>query len=131
MLYENYVLYLEVKHTILSSCIQKPSIQNFKPCIVFRNIKNRIQVIEELPKVEELEASNSIVGASFSSDGIATPFLSMVLVASATIPTTCVAAALVEVWWGGGMGKRKQIVDLGFEIEEARREGGRGDVAQS
>ena len=26
------------------------------------------------------------------------------------------------------MGKRKQISDLGLEIKEARREGGRGDV---
>ncbi|KAK9996757.1 hypothetical protein SO802_021443 [Lithocarpus litseifolius] len=49
--------------------------------------------------------------------------------ASIQIPETCVAVACVEVWWGGGMGKRKQIVDLGFKIKEARRDGGRGDGA--
>ena len=103
--------------------------KNFKLCIVFRNIKNKIQVVEELPKVEELEASDNIVGASFSTI-VATPFLAIASVASATIPTTCVAVELVRVWWGGGMGKRKQIVDLGFETEEARREGGRRDAAE-
>ena len=46
------------------------------------------KVVEELPKVEELEASDTEVGASFSSDGIATPFSAMVLASSATIPVT-------------------------------------------
>ena len=81
------------------------------------------KVVKELPVVEELEALDSIVRASFSSNGIATPFLAMVLAASATIQMSCVVATLVRVWWGGG--KRKQIFDLGLETEEARREGGR------
>ncbi|KAK7856547.1 protein like cov 2 [Quercus suber] len=54
------------------------------------------QVVKELLVVEEFEALDNIVGASFSSDGIATPFSAMVPVASTTIP-----------------------------IEEARREGGK------
>ena len=90
---------------------------------MLRNIKNKIHVVEELPKVEELETLDSIVGASFSA--IVTTFLAMALAASPMIPATCVVAELVGVWQGGGMGKRKQIVDLGSEIKEARREGGR------
>ena len=81
------------------------------------------QVVEELPIVEELEALDNIVGASFLSDGIATPFLAMVPVASATILVSCEVVVLVRVWWGGG--KRKQISDLGLKTKEARREGGR------
>ena len=46
------------------------------------------KVVEELPKVEELEASDTEVRASFSSDGIATPFSAMVLADSATTPAS-------------------------------------------
>ena len=52
----------------------------------------------------------------------------MVPAASVTISASCVVTALVGVWWGRGMGKRKQISKLLLETEEARREGGRGDV---
>jgi len=52
-------------------------------------------------------------------------FSAMAPVASTKNPTTCVAVAYTRVWRGGGIGKRKQIVDLGFETKEARREGGR------
>ena len=48
------------------------------------------KVVVELLKVEELEASDTEVGASFSSDGIATLFSAMVPVGSATIPAS---------WW--------------------------------
>ena len=44
------------------------------------------KVVEELPKVEELEASDTEVGASFSSDEIATPFSAMVPAGSVMIP---------------------------------------------
>ena len=59
------------------------------------------KVVEELPNLEELEASDTKVGASFSSNVIATLFLAMVPMASTTIPERGVATALV--------GKRKQI----------------------
>ena len=48
------------------------------------------KVVEELPKVEELEASDTEVRASFSSDGIATPFSAMVPAGSTTTPAS---------WW--------------------------------
>ena len=90
--YENFVSYLEAKHTVrsqaYSSIILYLEAEHTKPCIVFRNIKNKIQVVKEVPKVEELEASDFEMGASFSSDGIATPFSAMVPVASATIPAS-------------------------------------------
>ena len=54
------------------------------------------KVVEELPKVEELEPSDTEVGASFSSDVIATLFSAMVSAASVTIPVKGVAAALVS-----------------------------------
>jgi len=49
------------------------------------------------------------------SDGIAIPFSAMVLAAFAMILASCVVTALVGVWWGGSMGKRKQNSDLGLE----------------
>ena len=59
------------------------------------------KVVKELPNLEELEALDTEVGASFSSNVIATLFSTMVPVASTMISERGVAAALV--------GKRKQI----------------------
>ena len=59
------------------------------------------KVVEELPKVEELEPLDTKVGASFSSDVIATLFSAMVPAAFVTIPARGVAAVLV--------GKKKRI----------------------
>ena len=73
------------------------------------------KVVEELPKVEELEASDTEVGASFSSDGIATPFLAMVLAGSATTPASWRRRwSECENFMARREGVRQRIWGLGF-----------------